>query len=794
MTSSYDISAGIKRSNTPTQFERDFPSEVVSVGSLQALSQREDEERGSFKLRHKNDSSYEHAAEFREAYSKPSGSYQESDDEDQLSFKPRRMLRDDTNETVTSSNAINVSSNKLPRVYSETEKVNFHDVTGVRIFDDMKYRPMHFQNSSNDSGDMNSIAQDPIPINNESKPDVGGYRQPRGHYVVRRRFSSGESPMRSPYISQPRSQNMSLLNDMQDEYIPDFDFAEAVSQWQSSDDGSMLSRFNTWESDQFVRSQKESVLKLDDLHSQVSPIPLPNVKNEQRTTFPITRESSSSLFSPFSLRTPPAHIDLSEQDLEKIMRSIPSDFINMPFSQRKKILQDISPGNDYKAIMNILKREKPSRSGSVHNMRSRHGSVASKYLNSFTPGSSSFKRDDKGSLILGHMLGKIIGFGAWGMIRECFTPAEAEESHVHDNSQCKAMKIIKFKDNQTVKRQVLREISVWSILSHKNILPLNEWKLDEDMVAYCLTDKINDGTLYDLVVSWGKCNTSNISLRERCQITTYLALQLIDALQYMKSKYIVHGDIKLENCLLEKKSENYKDWKLVLCDFGMSHFYGHFRDQVESESIQLKSLFDGSTINLRRRPSIPKSASSTTNSSLRLKSRLRQIVNDKKLVHDDTGLGIHSVPKSARGNITRSFTQKSDGTLTPNQELHESINGDTSRIGSLPYAAPELLEPNPPPLGPSADIWALGVLIYTMLTGKLPFKHEYEPRLRAIITSGKYNIGLLQQVCNCSVESTLDDNEEVEFQSLFNAVRGCLTKDITRRWELDMVKVALSRN
>ena len=169
-------------------------------------------------------------------------------------------------------------------------------------------------------------------------------------------------------------------------------------------------------------------------------------------------------------------------------------------------------------------------------------------------------------------------------------------------------------------------------------------------------------------------------------------------------------------------------------------------------------------------------------------------MNDKKLIHDDTTLGIHSVPKSTRSNLTSSLNQKTDITLTPNKDLHEHINDDMSRIGSLPYAAPELLEPNPPPIGPSADIWAIGVLIFTMLTGKLPFKHEYEPRLRAIITSGKYDKTTLRQVCNCDMNSNLGVDDQVEFQGLFNAVKGCLTKDLTRRWELDMVKVALGKH
>lgn len=362
------------------------------------------------------------------------------------------MQRNDT--SAASNNC------RLVRVYSETERANFNDITGVRMYDDMKYRPMHFQNSSVDGG--MSTDQEAVPIAIGRPPQMENYRQSRTPQIIKRRFSSGESPMRGARFGDSYDHMPPMFSGMQDEYIPDFDFADAVSQWQSSEDNTpMLSRFNTWESEYLGKVPKESALKLDDLHSQVAPIPLPNRRNEQQSQIPITRPNSSSLFSPSSLRTPPAQLEISEQDVERIMKSIPSDFANMPFSQRKKIIKDLSPYHDYKSIMSILKRDKLSRSGSAHNVRSRHGSVASKFLNSFTPGSSSFKKDEKGALVLGHRLGKVIGFGAWGMIRECYLPSE--ETPV--DPCCKAMKIIKFRNNPHVKKQVIREIAIWSKLA-----------------------------------------------------------------------------------------------------------------------------------------------------------------------------------------------------------------------------------------------------------------------------------------------------------------------------------------
>jgi serine/threonine protein kinase len=63
--------------------------------------------------------------------------------------------------------------------------------------------------------------------------------------------------------------------------------------------------------------------------------------------------------------------------------------------------------------------------------------------------------------------------------------------------------------------------------------------------------------------------------------------------------------------------------------------------------------------------------------------------------------------------------------------------------GSLPYAAPELLHPPnseiPYRPDPAQDMWALGVVLYALLTGGLPFVDSFEPRLTMKILHGKFS-------------------------------------------------------
>lgn len=96
---------------------------------------------------------------------------------------------------------------------------------------------------------------------------------------------------------------------------------------------------------------------------------------------------------------------------------------------------------------------------------------------------------------------------------------------------------------------------------------------------------------------------------------------------------------------------------------------------------------------------------------------------------------------------------KSSSRCSGTQDNDDDDDMDAACMGSLQYCAPEDLRP-PYPKSPSSDIWALGCVLYALLTGSLPFNDDFLPRLQMLIANGRYDVSKLER---CGVSKTAKD-------------------------------------
>jgi serine/threonine protein kinase len=337
-------------------------------------------------------------------------------------------------------------------------------------------------------------------------------------------------------------------------------------------------------------------------------------------------------------------------------------------------------------------------------------SPARSFLSQWTSRDEAAKEpdpDDEGQEIgdgSGYIIGRRIGYGGFSIVKEV-------TSIENDKRVIRAVKIVRkqIKDktdqeNERLQADFEREVDVWRYLKHPYILPLIA-VYDTSFATYCVTKLNSGGTLFDLVRARRKAASQNGGPRGLpAKLAKRYIYQLGSAIRYLHEDVrAVHRDIKPENCLLDMSGPNAdtEGGNVLLCDFGMADF-------------------------------------------------------------------VHNEHRATDGIDGHAGNEDGSTTHDPRQNGHVTNIGpsmtSTNIQGSLEYTAPELFAVTQPIYSTAADMWAFGCVAYTLLTGAMPFMHEFQPRLVLMIQKGAFDLSILRD-CLAVHESG---------SAAVNFVQGCL--------------------
>ena len=184
--------------------------------------------------------------------------------------------------------------------------------------------------------------------------------------------------------------------------------------------------------------------------------------------------------------------------------------------------------------------------------------------------------------------------------------------------------------------------------------------------------------------------------------------------------------------------------------------------------------------------------------SRQLASAIRYLHEDVRIVHRDIKLEncLIDISDDPQGNLLLCDFGMAEQMPGSNDDESDCENAgyDGQRVskrndvahhvtllkGSLQYASPEMVSSQATPLTSAVDMWAFGVVVFTLHTGFLPFNHALPAKLQMLIQAGDWDVEAFKN------SRALRKNRHLG-EMTFTVVKGCLHMNPEFRYTIGMV-------